>query len=460
MSYHELYKQFTTERIRKQRIRRHLVEDHIGSYVEGEIVKRHTDPQEAAETRRHMDLSFNLFSVAISRMNVLYNEVPHRSFVDPFDTQLYRTVVSPFVDAVAQKALELSLAQGVCFVHPYTKNGRVEYSIIPADKIAVTWETQTTISEALYEIDEDRYVYWDRETYQFLTANMEPLGNPVQHAYGRVPLVCYRTEYPATTSRWSENTKASLVESAVNICVAKSYLSKLRAIQTHLQLAKEKDENDFNSIEGDEVVSGPTSVLEGKWYVLSLQADVKSHQESIEVDIRRAASSLGINEELLTAKNYRSGIHAMHAHLQLAEIRQKLLVWMKPADLELMTLTAIVWNAWNTELRFLGSEPRIEYHESPLPQEEKNILDAYERKIAWGAKSQVDYILEHDPDITTREQAMGVLKRNLEEWKKIQEIRRSFQLPNENTVNTEVLNDETNRDTDSDGNTDRDETDE
>lgn len=416
MGHRELYREISYDadgRVARQAMRRSLLDGDMLPYLRSEIRIRHRDALQADAIERCASCGYNLFQHAVDRVAVVYQRPPRRTWSDPAESALWDTLKSPLYDAVMQQAERMAIGIGCVLIQPYIIDGQVHLSIIPPDSAAVVWRDESSISEMVYIVDDERYVHWDASAWAIYDRRTgKPMGGR-SHTMGRVPAVVMRSHYPGTRDKWGSMALQSVVDATIEVAIKRSYRDHVQQLQSHLQLYREKTESVFGStaaLESDEVHTGPAEVLEGRYGVLSLQADISAHTAAIETDIRRAASAMGISEEMLTAKNYRSGLHAAQAAQQLSDLRVRNLVWFRPADEELMRVSSEYAHAVAGE-PLLTSTPKVEFTDPSEVAEDATRMDLFERGVVWGLDSPVDYILRTDPTVVDRDAAMELIRR-------------------------------------------------
>jgi len=422
----------------EQRKRWNVLNGGLRELARAEIVKRH-DSKYLADTGliAHLDSSVDTYSRIVRLLADAYRIAPARRWTHPMDTELWKLVIDPSWDIAMDELLQISFAACVAFARPYVnQDGAMSLEILPPHTVInADWRSPTKLNSISYWLDNETSIEWTKAAWRTLNIDGSPKSGWVRHSYGRVPISVMRTTWPSSTDMWTWRRRSDLLEAAVLICVWNSYISRIAAYQSHLQLV----EKPFSRGEGeiapslgivDEVRSGPDTVLRGNYETLDLQADVDKFINNVETRIRRVAADYGLAHEMISGGSYRSAEERIVAHAALAEYRAGLLKIVTPADKDLMRCATIVWNADGDGSLFSGSEPLIDYAEPQVvfsPEKRVAMADAMQRM---GLESPVDELMRSNPDIATREYAMLIIDRNLREQAIVQEARRSFSIPN------------------------------
>jgi hypothetical protein len=74
-------------------------------------------------------------------------------------------------------------------------------------------------------------------------------------------------------------------------------------------------------------------------------------------------------------------------------------------------------------------DPRLDYAEPRIIESPKEKRETLKMGMELGVDSPVDRIMAEDPDVKSRDEALKIIKRNLDETGEVLEARRSFSTP-------------------------------
>jgi hypothetical protein len=143
----------------------------------------------------------------------------------------------------------------------------------------------------------------------------------------------------------------------------------------------------------------------------SAKAPIKDIIEAIQFLISQAAVSNGLPAASLSTKNVdESGIAKIAGNRELEEYRRDQIALYARYESNLFEMFKIIWNVHNPG-RKISEKARLQvdfFDPKPVLSPDKQ-ADTWDKLIALGVASPVDAILERNPDLKTREDALAFL---------------------------------------------------
>jgi hypothetical protein len=178
---------------------------------------------------------------------------------------------------------------------------------------------------------------------------------------------------------------------------------------------------------------GPHAILDGDYSVLDMHTNPTELLTAAKQKLEQTAANWDVSAEVLHQTKQTSGEERRASRAGLVKSRLAQQKLHRPADRNLMRLTALVWNTFSSN-RFSTVDPklldpRIDYSEPreiESPAEKRSTLKA---GMELGTDSPVDFVMAQDPDIKTRAEAMKKIKRNLDETNEVLQARKEFSQP-------------------------------
>jgi hypothetical protein len=110
-----------------------------------------------------------------------------------------------------------------------------------------------------------------------------------------------------------------------------------------------------------------------------------------------------------------SGIAKVIDNSDLLESREDQIELYRGYEKDLFDMTRTVWNYHNPNKKISdNAKLKIDFAEIEIHRDPKEEAEVWEKEIATGTASILDWIMEKNPDIQTKEDAMKILKENLE----------------------------------------------
>jgi hypothetical protein len=417
-----------------QRDRYSILNDDYDAFLDNELRKRFDVVTRAySEIRRYLDKSANVYKYICGLLSVVYLEPPQRSFVLPADNEVYRQAVDVADFDVAMEQVNLlTTACNECFVRPVMRGGIVDIDIIPPHRVEVAHDGPRLLG-IIYPIllnGENLFSYWD-DQWNYIFDGNSNIVTRREHFYGEVPFVVYRRARPVD-GFWLGRSGQDLVDLFVDQTIQRSWINRVGYLQSYQQVYQEEEDaiGDAIGMTQQHPTFGPDSIPRGKFRTLDLRTDVTRQLQVAESKLQRAAANWHISSDALNQTTHTSGIARLLSYSSLLECRRRSIKHYRPADIKLMRLQAKVWNIDGAGSKFSPDpSPKINYAEPELVATQIDRISILDKEIVHGVRSPVDYVMRNDPDLASRDEAMGVIRRNLDENRIVQENRQSFQTP-------------------------------
>lgn len=385
------------------------------------------------EIEKYIDKSANVYKYICGLLSVVYLEPPQRTFKKKSDDALYNEVVDvQDLDAAMEQVNLLTTACNECFVRPVLRKNRIDIDIIPPHDVEV--ESDGPVLTALcYPVkigEETFYYYWDDESHLVFDERLNIVEEKM-HGYGEIPIVTYRRMRPIN-GFWLGRSGQDLVNCFLDQTIHRSWINRVGHIQSFQQVYREEDEGLGDAIGQTQLnpTFGPDSIPRGKFRTLNLNTDVRKQLEVAEAKLQRTAANWHISSDALNQTTHTSGIARLLSYSSLLEHRRRTIKYYRPVDKKLMHLQCAIWNVDGGGEKFSEDpSPSINYAEPELIATQLDRINLLEKEVSQGVRSPVDYVMRNDPDLESRDDALDVIKRNLDEGRVVQEHRRSFQVP-------------------------------
>lgn len=412
-----------------QLLRLDLLHDRLEKPYRAEITQRFSDPDNRDQLITFRDFGFNPYKAVINRLAQVYREQPRRFFMDESDDELWRSVVVDDLDQIAEQVNRVTVALNECLVVPRVRGSNIDFDIITPDTVELLSDGLNIL--AVCWVVEGGYEYWDGLYHKLFDARCN-LVRKEDNLLGEVPVVTYRRARPLG-GFWLGEDGNDLVSMTFDQLIRRAWENLLVWFNSHPEMARKPGTDQTNNYGTLPVsqASGPSKILDGEFQVLDVQADIRQIVETTARKLEDAAASWGVSEAALKESELGSGLARLLATAALSEYRMNLIKHFRPADQKLMSMAARVWNAHSeSPNRFSdNTEPRITYGEPRLVLGPLDELQILAKGMENGTMSPVDYMLKHYPDLSTRDEALERMRRNLQEIGEVIDARARYNDP-------------------------------
>jgi hypothetical protein len=436
MSVESLYKSIRNYSDRRDKLKRRwdILNDDVDTHIQQELLKRFSDGSSRNRCIRFADRGNNSFKFIINKLSTVYKEPAFREFIgDQSATDLLGLIIDgELFDLAMEEINKIVVACNACFVRPVFEadTQRINFDILLPHEVEANGRGMV-IDEIIYPVVDaagnEGYMYFNRDSQLMIAPNGDVVSTTVNQ-YGMVPWVIYRRFFPIR-SFWGTLRGEDLVDGYFDQIVMRSWINSISFFQSFKQLAKKPNADEQLSRGNVAMVqsTGPDQILEGDLTTLDLRTDVGPHYAVTEQKMNRMAANYNISSEVINQSKMSSGLERLLSHSGLNEVRKDLIKIFRPSDKELMLLIAKEWDL-HSDVKFGDVlQPKITYGQLSLIESPLDEIKVITEGSKIGVRSPVDYILEKDPSVKSREEAIEIVKRNTDEMAIVLESRRGFQ---------------------------------
>lgn len=259
-----------------------------------------------------------------------------------------------------------------------------------------------------------QWSFWDDEIYFGFDSHGLPAGKAVEHGIGRIPVVQMRRRMPWSTY-WDRTTGNDLVAGTLQSCLINAMLLYLHRMQGHIQVTFV---GDSGKVPRESVIDlgSLLSAEEGQFGAINLQADpthLLNTKAAIETTV---AANWGLSRDRLNQKTT-----APSEDAALNERTSELMAVMREAEIDAFDIIRRIWNI--KVGRVFPDEANLALNFGPLKYRVERMaqLKIREEEIAQGLRSELDGIIEDNPEIPP-ERAMDFLTQKVEERRPVLEL--------------------------------------
>jgi len=363
----------------------------------------------------------NLVKKVVNRLAVVYKEPPTRSLIT--GTERDQTIAAQLwqkslIEVKLKKANRYTKLLKTCLVRVAWRDGAIQYDLVTPNVVDVTYEIPESPQEILItrpsqskRPEDTTYAYWSPLEHFILDArgNVLPnLDNPENvNPYGVLPFVPFFDADPGDTFFLPGGDDLITAQKAINLkCV-----DLLRNIQ--LQAWGQPWAKGLGVTRLD---FGPETAInlpkDGDFGYAQPQAVISEVVEAIDYFVKQLAITNNLpGATFATDPVEASGVAKLVDTVDLCEARQDDVELYRVYEAKLFEVTKAVWNYHNpnnpiSESATLG----IDFADLDAPQTETERLDAIKRRIDLGIWSVVDAMMDENPDLKTRDDAIRELE--------------------------------------------------
>lgn len=327
-----------------------------------------------------------------------------------------------FAEIAEQSALSIKLKTAsrltklckTCMIRPVWRSGRLDLDVLTGDVLdVVTGDSPEDITSVMVthygqngRPEEVTYSVWSADSWERLDWRghvLESGANP----YGLIPFVALHDHAP-TDSFWCPGGDDLI---AIQDAINKALVDLLHTV--------EFQGFGVGWVRGAEgggtLKAGPGSLIElpkdGELGYAATQAPIEEMVAAIDQLVKWAAVSNGIPAaSLSTDPSVESGISKIIGNAELTESRADDVALWRVYERRIFAVIRAVWNAHNPTRQLSDAAALTTDFADPKPETSaKDQAQVWEILLSMGLTSPVDCIMEKNPDITTREDAMAYL---------------------------------------------------
>lgn len=409
---------------RKTDARKRLDFYHDGqlNYLADDLKKRFRHPEKLRP------VFVNIVKKIVNRLAQVYQQEPKRTIEGTDQDQ------AVFKEMARMCSLDMKLKTASRYVkltktvilRPVWRNGRMDLDILTPDildvKTGQSPEELLSVMVTNYgpaeRLENITYSVWTAEEWARLDYRgyeLESGGNP----YGLLPFVPVWDHMP-TVDFWIDGGDDIIsLQEAVNERLV-DLLHVIRFQAFGVGYIKGRGGESLDSVDPGSLVELPEN---GELGYAATQAQLEETVLAIDKIVKWAAISNGLPaSSLSTDPTEESGVSKMVSNMELLEMRRDDVAMFRGYEHRLFDVMRAVWNAHNPTRRISEkARLQIDFYD-PSPQvSPKDQAETHDRLLEMGVISQVDVVMERNPDITTREDAMVFLLKLQDEKKRLGE---------------------------------------
>ncbi len=423
----DMFKQamLTLNAERKNEARRRLDFYHDGqlAYLQVELEKRFLHPEKLRP------VFVNIVKKVINRLAQVYWQIPKREIQGADrDRTIYAEISrSSGLDMKLKMASRYVKLLKTVVLRPVWRNGKMDLDILTPDildvQMGLSPEDLVSVAVTHYgvseRIEDVTFSVWTPETWRKLNyqgREIESGTNP----YGVVPFVPLWDRTPIGGEFWLDGGDDIMsLQEAVNERLV-DLLHVIRFQAFGVGFIKGRGGESIDSIDPGSLVELPEN---GELGYAATEAQISETVEAIDKLVKWAAISNGLPaSSLSTEPTEESGISKMVSNFELLEMRRDDVALFRTYEQRLFYVMRAVWNAHNAGRTMSNSATLLTDFFDPSPQiSPKEQAETFDRLLEMGVISPVDVVMERNPDIATREDAMAFLLKLQDETRQLNE---------------------------------------
>jgi len=406
---------------------------------------------------------YNSTKLVVDELAVLYNEEPLREIQDGTeqDQEIYSEIVdSSKINLVMEEANKLCKLCRTVLIRPVWRKEQIEYDIYTPNIFDVIQDEQdqTKAKAVVYanifdikndipqnnddtrtdfdRFDEENVVFYYASKDKFIpfTYNLDKTGFVVSkilkqqnnddniNPYGMLPFIIIRDGYPVSSFFLEGGDDLINTNEMINVKLTElNHLTKMQAFSVPVRKGAERG--------ADALILDPSMCIDlpadddlannADFKFVSPEPKITELQKDIEGKLRRLAIKYKLNPDMFTASAERSSAQSLQLqNYHLSKIIKRDKPYYRIFERELFELTKVIYN-YHSSGHKLSENCRlyIDYKdiETPMTMEERDAhnLLLYNN----GILSRTRWMMQENPDIRDKDQAMEMLQ-EIEEEKK------------------------------------------
>ena len=364
---------------------------------------------------------FNVVKKIINQLAAVYAKDPVREITggenEKQDIAIFQEIVESSRLSVKMKiASRYAELLKTVLLRPVWRKGRMDLDILTPDQLDVSYgDTPEDLTAVIIthfpesgKYDEVEYSLWNAEEWRRLNWQGHTIDSG-SNPYGILPFVPVWDRYPIADF-WQEGG-----DDLINVqeCINEKLTDLIYCIRQQGfgvgWIRKGAKGGGLLQVDPGNLVELPEN---GALGFESQKAPIKEIVGAIEFLITQAGIMNGLSSSSLSTTTTReSGLAKVQSARELEEQRRDDIVLWSEYEKRLFDIFATVWNTHNPQRMFSdNSRLRINFADPKPVLTPKEQAETDRMLMDLGLKSPVDCILEQDPDIQTREQAMERLQ--------------------------------------------------
>lgn len=383
-------------------------------YVEQDIKQRVTSRASQDELVNCMDTSFNALKYIANRLSI-HQPSPERKFSNERDRELFNKVTENKFNAYVDEIRRLAFSTSRCLARPRLAGERIVLDNLAANQCEVDYLNDKPF-EVAYFFSKDIVIVTDPVYDRYYnTEGAFLFASP--HGLDQQPWVEFKL---------ADSPPLDLFEAFINVCIMNTLLARMQNYGSFNQITKKDQGLSQGEISYQNESIGPGEFLKGDYSTINLAGDIEAFERVIKNKIAQTLIAHSVFPENFVEVTFTSGADRKAAFDQENKQKAKIIAMIRGPELELIRNVIALQNASSGD-HFNGDIVAVDYADPAECASESDRVNLYQKKIDMGVASPVDFIMEANPDVTTREEAMVILKRNLDENQQVLEYKQKFQ---------------------------------
>lgn len=405
----ETYDNLSTLRKEETRKRLDFFYDDQLDHVYQELEKSFSEPE------KFQLACLNITKKIIKNLAQTYTTPPKRTLDgSDSDKELYQTITEECsLDVKMKQASRLVKLLKTILIRPVWRNGKIDLDILTGDIVDVeTGDTPEDLIKVLVtnygnsnKIDDVTYSYWTKDLYQKLDHRgniLEESKNP----YGVIPFIPI-WDYSPHSDFWlpGGDDLISLQEAVNNKLVDLLHLMRFQSFG--VGWIKGTTGGGFQRLDAGSLVELPEN---GELGFESQQAKITEVLDAIDRLIKWAGLSNGLSSDFIKqSSTQESGLSKLVSNKELEELRRDDIELFRKYEKSLFELIKKIWNTHNTKKLSEACSLALDFDDGEGVTTPKEQAETWQILMTLGVASPVDVVMERNPDLATREDALAYL---------------------------------------------------
>jgi hypothetical protein len=378
-------------------------------YLQAQLAQKFKSPEKL------QPLFINVVRKIVDMKSTTYLEPPKRDLLNATEQDMttFNEIAAACSLSVKMKtASRLVKLLKTVMVRPVWRNGKIDLDILTPDILDVATGKSP---EDVQEVMVTRYGAKQQDTtFEVISAQAirildyrGQLKSEEENPYGILPLVPLWDKAPLDTF---------FVESGEDLIVAQDALNSLLTSLVYTCEMQGYSVGYIKTASTDGTIeAGPGTMVElekdGEVGFASPDAPIADVLKTIEFILKQTAIANGLSaSSLSTEPTNESGIARIIGNLELMEQRADEIELFRGYEKRIFETIRAVWNHHNPGRKLSeGATLRVDFYDLKKANTLTEQVTAWSELLSLGIISEVDIVMEHNPDIKTREEAMRYL---------------------------------------------------
>lgn len=396
--------------LRKEETRKRLdffYDDQL-DYIEQELAKSFSEPE------KFQLACLNITKKIVKNLAQTYNVPPKRTLDGTdSDKEIYQGLVeSSALDVKMKQASRLVKLLKTVLIRPVWRNNKIDFDILTGDIVDVeVGDTPEYLQAVLVtnygntnKTEDVTYSYWTKEEYtkyDYRGNVLEQYSNP----YNVIPFIPV-WDYSPHSDFWlpGGDDLISLQEAVNNKLVDLLHLMRFQSFGVGWIKGAT---GGMQQLDAGAMVELPEN---GELGFESQQAKITEVLDAIDRLIKWAALSNGLSSDFIKhSSTQESGLSKLVSNKELDELRRDDIELFRRYEKQLFQLTKIIFNTHNTKKLSESCDLTIDFDDNEGVTTPKEQAETWQILMSLGVASPVDVVMERNPDLATREDALAYL---------------------------------------------------